>query len=103
MQEIFSLIEKVALGSSTVIIYGGVNRQRTGGEGHHYIAQGGSALHPFNCGAILKRWWKANFLAIPRALSLERSRRRRFVRRGNGGTLFLDEISTILPLFRSNS
>ncbi|MGZ3525733.1 MAG: sigma-54-dependent transcriptional regulator, partial [Thermodesulfobacteriota bacterium] len=100
MQEIFSLIEKVGPGSSTVMIYGG------SGTGKELVAK---AIHyngpradrpfiPFNCGAIPETLVESELFghtkgAFTGAVQMKKG----LFEEANGGTLFLDEISTILP------
>jgi two-component system response regulator AtoC len=100
MQEIFSLIEKVALGSSTVIIYGG------SGTGKELVAK---AIHynsprvdrpfiPFNCGAIPETLVESELFGHTKgAFTGAIQSKKGLFEEANGGTLFLDEISTILP------
>jgi DNA-binding NtrC family response regulator len=100
MQEIFSLIEKVAPGSSTVIIYGG------SGTGKELVAK---AIHynsprvdrpfiPFNCGAIPETLVESELFGHTKgAFTGAIQAKKGLFEEANGGTLFLDEISTILP------
>ena len=100
MQEIFSLIEKVALGSSTVIIYGG------SGTGKELVAK---AIHynsprtdrpfiPFNCGAIPETLVESELFGHTKgAFTGAIQAKKGLFEEADGGTLFLDEISTILP------
>jgi len=54
MQEIFSLIEKVAPGNSTVIIYGGsgTGKELVAKAIHYHSPRADKPFIPFNCGAI---------------------------------------------------
>ena len=100
MQEIFSLIEKVAPGSSTVMIYGG------SGTGKELVAK---AIHynslrtdrpfiPFNCGAIPETLVESELFGHTKgAFTGAIQAKKGLFEEANGGTLFLDEISTILP------
>src|SRR4030067_3361404 len=54
MQEVFSLIEKVAPGSSTVMIYGGsgTGKELVAKDIHYNSSRTDRHFIPFNCGAI---------------------------------------------------
>ena len=100
MQEVFSLIEKVAPGNSTVIIYGG------SGTGKELVAK---AIHynsprfdrpfiPFNCGAIPETLVESELFGHTKgAFTGAIQAKKGLFEEANVGTLFLDEISTILP------
>jgi DNA-binding NtrC family response regulator len=100
MQEVFSLIEKVAPGNSTVIVYGG------SGTGKELVAK---AIHynsprvdrpfiPFNCGAIPETLVESELFGHTKgAFTGAIQAKKGLFEEANGGTLFLDEISTILP------
>jgi DNA-binding NtrC family response regulator len=100
MQEIFSLIEKVAPGNSTVMIYGG------SGTGKELVAK---AIHynsprvdrpfiPFNCGAIPETLVESELFGHTKgAFTGAIQAKKGLFEEANGGTLFLDEISSILP------
>jgi DNA-binding NtrC family response regulator len=100
MQEVFSLITKVAPSNSTVVIYGG------SGTGKELIAK---AIHynsprtdrsfiPFNCGAIPETLVESELFGHTRgAFTGAVQAKKGLFEEANGGTLFLDEISTILP------
>jgi DNA-binding NtrC family response regulator len=100
MQEVFSLIEKVAPSNSTVIIYGG------SGTGKELVAK---AIHynslrtekpfiPFNCGAIPETLIESELFGHTKgAFTGAIQAKKGFFEEADGGTIFLDEISTILP------
>ena len=100
IQEVFSLIEKVAPSNSTVVIYGG------SGTGKELVAK---AIHynsprvdrpfiPFNCGAIPETLVESELFGHTRgAFTGAVQAKKGLFEEANGGTLFLDEISTILP------
>ena len=100
MQEIFSLIEKVALGTSTVIIYGssGTGKELVAKAIHYNSPRADRPFIPFNCGAIPETLVESELFghtkgAFTRAIQAKKG----LFEEANGGTLFLDEISTILP------
>lgn len=100
MQEVFSLIEKVAPSVSTVLICGG------SGTGKELVAQ---AIHahslraekpfiPFNCGTIPEPLVESELFGHKKgAFTGAVQAKRGLFEEADGGTLFLDEIST-LPL-----
>ena len=100
MQEVFSLIEKVAPGNSTVMIYGG------SGTGKELVAK---AIHynsprvdrpfiPFNCGAIPETLVESELFGHTKgAFTGAIQAKKGLFEEADGGTLFLDEISSILP------
>ncbi len=100
MQEVFSLIEKVAPSNSTVIIYGG------SGTGKELVAK---AIHynspraerhfiPFNCGAIPETLVESELFGHTKGAFTGASQAKKgLFEEASGGTLFLDEISTLQP------
>ncbi len=100
MQEIFSLIEKVALGSSTVIIYGGsgTGKELVAKAIHYNSPRADRAFIPFNCGAIPETLVESELFGHTKgAFTGAIQAKKGLFEEASGGTLFLDEISTILP------
>jgi two-component system, NtrC family, response regulator AtoC len=100
MQEVFSLIEKVASSSSTVVIYGG------SGTGKELVAR---AIHynslrvdhrfiPFNTSAVPETLIESELFGYTKgAFTGAIHSRKGLFEEAHGGTLFLDEIGTIQP------
>ncbi len=100
MQEVFSLIEKVALGSSTVIIYGGsgTGKELVAKAIHYNSPRADRGFIPFNCGAIPETLVESELFGHTKgAFTGAIQAKKGLFEEANGGTLFLDEISTILP------
>jgi len=100
MQEIFSLIEKVAPGNSTVIIYGGsgTGKELVAKATHYHSTRAEKSFIPFNCGAIPETLVESELFGHTKgAFTGAIQAKRGLFEEANGGTLFLDEISTILP------
>jgi DNA-binding NtrC family response regulator len=100
MHEIFSLIEKVALGSSTVIIYGssGTGKELVAKAIHYNSPRADRPFIPFNCGAIPETLVESELFGHTKgAFTGAIQAKKGLFEEANGGTLFLDEISTILP------
>ena len=100
MQEIFSLIEKVALGTSTVIIYGssGTGKELVAKAIHYNSPRADRPFIPFNCGAIPETLVESELFGHTKgAFTGAIQAKKGLFEEANGGTLFLDEISTILP------
>ena len=100
MQEIFSLIEKVALGTSTVIIYGssGTGKELVAKAIHYNSPRADRSFIPFNCGAIPETLVESELFGHTKgAFTGAIQAKKGLFEEANGGTLFLDEISTILP------
>ncbi|MFB3885200.1 MAG: sigma-54-dependent transcriptional regulator [Thermodesulfobacteriota bacterium] len=100
MQEVFSLIEKVAPSNSTVIVYGGsgTGKELVAKAIHYNSARADKPFIPFNCGAIPETLVESELFghtkgAFTGAIQAQRG----LFDEANGGTLFLDEISSILP------
>ena len=100
MQEIFSLIEKVALGNSTVMIYGGsgTGKELVAKAIHYNSPRADRPFIPFNCGAIPETLVESELFGHTKgAFTGAVQAKKGLFEEANGGTLFLDEISTILP------
>jgi len=100
MQEVFSLIEKVALGSSTVIVYGGsgTGKELVAKAIHYNSPRADRSFIPFNCGAIPETLVESELFGHTKgAFTGAIQAKKGLFEEANGGTLFLDEISTILP------
>jgi len=100
MQEVFSLIEKVAPSSSTVLIYGGsgTGKELVAKAIHYNSPRAERPFIPFNCGAIPESLVESELFghtkgAFTGAIQAQKG----LFEEANNGTLFLDEISTILP------
>ena len=100
MQEIFSLIEKVAQGSSTVMIYGGsgTGKELVAKAIHYNSPRADRPFLPFNCGAIPETLVESELFGHTKgAFTGAIQAKKGLFEEANEGTLFLDEISTILP------
>ncbi len=100
MQEIFSLIEKVAPSNSTVIIYGGsgTGKELVAKAIHYNSTRADKPFIPFNCGAIPETLVESELFGHTKgAFTGAIQAKRGLFEEANVGTLFLDEISTILP------
>jgi len=100
MQEVFSLIEKVAPSNSTVIIYGGsgTGKELVAKAIHYNSPRGDRSFIPFNCGAIPETLVESELFGHTRgAFTGAIQAKRGLFEEASGGTLFLDEISTLQP------
>ncbi|MBM4277590.1 MAG: sigma-54-dependent Fis family transcriptional regulator [Deltaproteobacteria bacterium] len=100
MQEVFSLIEKVAPSNSTVIIYGssGTGKELVAKAIHYNSPRADRPFIPFNCSAIPETLVESELFGHTRgAFTGAVQAKRGLFEEAHESTLFLDEISTILP------
>jgi DNA-binding NtrC family response regulator len=100
MQEVYSLIEKVAPSNSTVVIYGGsgTGKELVAKAIHYHSPRADRPFIPFNCGAIPETLVESELFGHTKgAFTGAIQAKRGLFEEAHSGTLFLDEISTILP------
>jgi len=100
MQEIFSLIEKVASSNSTVIIYGGsgTGKELVAKAIHYNSPRADRPFIPFNSGAIPETLIESELFGHTKgAFTGAVQAKKGLFEEASGGTLFLDEISNLIP------
>src|SRR5512136_683307 len=100
MQEIFSLIEKVAPSGSTVVIYGGsgTGKELVAKAIHYNSPRADQPFIPFNCGTIPETLVESELFGHTKgAFTGAVQAKKGLFEEAHTGTIFLDEISTLLP------
>jgi two-component system response regulator PilR (NtrC family) len=100
MQQVRSMIEKVARGMAPVLVHGesGTGKELVARAIHEVSPRAGQAFVAVNCGAIPETLLEAEFFGYRKgAFSGANEDREGFFQAAHGGTLFLDEIGE-LPL-----
>lgn len=96
-QEPIEKIEKVAPGTSTVIIYGGsgTGKELVAKAIHYHSLRADHPFIPFNCGAIPETLVESELFGHTKgAFTGAHQAKKGLFEEAHGGTLFLDEIST---------
>ena len=100
MQEVFSLIEKVAPSGSTVVIYGGsgTGKELVAKAIHYNSPRADQPFIPFNCGTIPETLVESELFGHTKgAFTGAVQAKKGLFEEAHTGTIFLDEISTLLP------
>jgi two-component system response regulator PilR (NtrC family) len=100
MQQVRSLVEKVARSMAPVLVSGesGTGKELVARAIHEVSARGAMPFVPVNCSAIPEQLLEAEFFGYRKgAFTGANDDREGFFQAANGGTLFLDEIGD-LPL-----
>jgi DNA-binding NtrC family response regulator len=100
MQEVFSLIEKVAPSGSTVVIYGGsgTGKELVAKAIHYNSPRTDQPFIPFNCGTIPETLVESELFGHTKgAFTGAVQAKKGLFEEAHTGTIFLDEISTLLP------
>ena len=100
MQEVFSLIEKVAPSNSTVIVCGGsgTGKELVAKAIHFHSPRADKPFIPFNCGTIPETLIESELFGHTKGAFTGAFRAKRgLFEEADEGTLFLDEISAIPP------
>jgi DNA-binding NtrC family response regulator len=100
MQEVFSLIEKVAPSTSTVVIYGGsgTGKELVAKAIHYNSPRADQPFIPFNCGTIPETLVESELFGHTKgAFTGAVQAKKGLFEEAHTGTIFLDEISTLLP------
>ena len=100
MQQVRSMIERVARGMAPVLVHGesGTGKELVARAIHEVSPRAGQAFVAVNCGAIPETLLEAEFFGYRKgAFSGANEDREGFFQAAHGGTLFLDEIGE-LPL-----